>query len=166
MKVNKFLKNNYYFILLIFVTLLLFFIFRNTIFSTFEGLRNKKKKIKKSSKLKSSKLKSYKLKGSLSIKQKTQKKKRCRNIVFEFFIFIIRMIFGHSSPNYIFIKRYGRLTRIPSYAKTEEPSMRLLLLLKEDKNKEEKRGCFAEKNLSRIRYWRYAKKYAKYKNRK
>jgi hypothetical protein len=154
--------NNYYFILLVFTITLLFFIFRNNIFTTFEGLRNKKKKKNKKNKI-------LDTKGSLQIKRPKiggSGKKKCRFIIVEIFIFIFRLIIGHSSPNYIFIKKYGRFSRIPSYAKAKEPSMRLLLLLKEDKNKEEKRGCFAEKNLSRIRYWRYAKRYAKYKNRK
>lgn len=134
--------NNNYLIFIILISLISLFIalFKNNIFYTFEGMQSRRRRRK-------------------------QKNKYCSNIIFEYIFFIWAYLKGHASPEYGIKKHFrtNNTKKLPSYARSKEPSVRILLILK---NQKDKATCFSDKYLTKIRYARYAKRYAKYKNRK
>lgn len=145
--------NNFHLILLISVTFLLFFIFKRSIFSTIEGMRGKKRRLK----------------------NKKKKKLGCKSTspfsywgIYGYIRFYKRYLSGEASTKNYLIEKYGSLDKVPSYINTKEPNLKLLYLLKanHDYKKESIRYCMDDIKIAKIRYLKYLKEYTDYKNQK
>lgn len=143
--------NNFHLILLISVTFLLFFIFKRSIFSTFEGMRYKKRILKK------------------------KKTAGCKSTspfsfwgIYGYLRFYKRYLSGEASLKNYLIEKYGSLDKVPSYIKTKEPNLKLLQLLKANLSYKEKsdKYCMDDIKIAKVRYSKYLKEYTKYKNEK
>ena len=138
-------------------SIILFIFFKRQFFLNVEGLRSKRRRNRSSKKSSSSKKSGSSKKG---------KNKRCPNIIFEIVYFIWAFLKGESSPEYGFKFMYGKqYGRTANKSPNPPTAAKLNNLRIWDKLFLIKSKCPSEKWLSNIRFYRYARRYAKYKKK-